>query len=285
MTTPARRLENKIAVVTGGCSGIGLATVERFVAEGAQVLLGDVQDEQGLALQQRFKERLQYRHCDVMSEADIRSLMDTAASAFGRIDILFNNAGAAGSPARIDELDAEGWDRTQSLLLRSVALGMRYATPHMKANGGSIVNTASIAALTAGAAPVAYSAAKAGVLHLSKVAAAQLAAYKIRVNAVCPGFIMTNIFAGSAAAAGAPAQQVKAILTDIAPTMQPIAKAGLPDDIANAVLFLASDEAAFVTGTHLVVDGGNTVGPRHSWDPNAPSIAGALQAALAAEKK
>jgi NAD(P)-dependent dehydrogenase (short-subunit alcohol dehydrogenase family) len=281
MTNPARRLESKVAVVTGGCSGIGLATVERFLAEGARVVIADVQDDKGAELQSRFGAQAVYRRCDVLIESDIQSLMEFAVDQFGGLDVLFNNAGAGGSSARIDEIDGEGWDRTHALLLRSVALGMRYAAPHMKTRGGgSIINTASIAALIAGAAPVAYSAAKAGVLHLSKVSAAQLAIHKIRVNAICPGFIMTNIFSGMPVASEFGPEAVKSALTKIAPTMQPIAKPGLPEDIANAVLFFASDEAAFVTGTHLVVDGGNTVGHRGSWDPAAPTIGATLQALL-----
>jgi NAD(P)-dependent dehydrogenase (short-subunit alcohol dehydrogenase family) len=255
--------------------------VERFVAEGARVLIGDVQDDRFPVLQSQFGAQVCYRHCDVTQERDIQTLMDFAATSMGGIDILFNNAGAGGAMARIDEIDGDGWDRTQALLLRSVALGMRYAVPHMKSRGGgSIINTASIAALIAGAAPVAYSAAKAGVLHLSKVAAAQLAAFNIRVNAICPGFIMTNIFSGVAAAANASPEQVRDALTQAAPKMQPIARAGMPVDIANAVLFFASSESTFITGTYLVVDGGGTVGNRSSWDPSAPSVANILQAAL-----
>jgi NAD(P)-dependent dehydrogenase (short-subunit alcohol dehydrogenase family) len=274
------RLENKIAVITGGCSGIGLATVESFLAAGARVYVGDVQDDKGAELQSRFGGRLHYRHCDVTQESDIKSLMDWAGGASG-FDVLFNNAGAAGSPARIDEIDGEAWDRTHSILLRSVALGMRYAVAHMKTRGGgSIINTASIAAITAGAAPVAYSSAKAGVLHLSKVAAAQLARFQIRVNAICPGFVLTNIFAGGLKSFGFSEDQVRGALQTVAPTLQPIAKIGMPEHIAAAVLYFASDESVFTTGAHLVVDGGSTVGPRHSWDPAEPTLGAILQAQI-----
>lgn len=280
------RLEHKIAVVTGGCSGIGLATVESFLAAGARVYVGDVQDDKGAELQSRFGEQLRYRHCDVTQESDIRLLMDWAASDDNGFDILFNNAGSAGSPARIDEIDGDAWDRTHSILLRSVALGMRYAVPHMKTRGGgSIINTASIAALTAGAAPVAYSSAKAGVLHLSKVAAAQLARFHIRVNAICPGFVLTNIFAGGLKPLGFSEDQVRDALQTVAPTLQPIAKTGMPEYIANAVLYFASDESDFTTGTHLVIDGGSTVGPRHSWDPEMPTLGAILQAQIKSQQK
>jgi NAD(P)-dependent dehydrogenase (short-subunit alcohol dehydrogenase family) len=272
------RLENKIAVITGGCSGIGLATVELFVAEGAQVVVGDVQDDKGAALQARFPSQVHFKHCDVAQESDIRVLMDFANATVGGLDILFNNAGAGGSRARIDEIDGDAWDATHALLLRSVALGIRYAAPFMKQRGGgSIVNTASIAAITSGAAPVAYSAAKAGVLHLTKVAASQLACFNIRVNAICPGFVFTNIFGDSMSkTVGVTPEAVKAALLQVAPTLQPIAKVGMPEDIANACLFFASSDSAFVTGAHLVVDGGSTVGPRSSWDPATPTLANTL---------
>ena len=265
------RLKNKVAVITGGCSGIGLGTVERFVAEGAHVMVGDIDDAAGAALEARFDGKVAYQHCNVMEETQIEALMAAAVARFGGLDIVFNNAGAGGTPARIDEMTGEGWDRTQSLLLRSVALGIRYAVPHMKARGGgAIVNTASIAGVQSGAAPIAYSVAKAGVIHLTRIAGAELARSGIRVNAVCPGLILTNIFTANperVPPAAAPA--VKAAMAKGAPHAQPIAKAGLPEDIANAVLFFASDDSAFVTGEHLLVDGGAFIGPRHVWDPAA----------------
>jgi NAD(P)-dependent dehydrogenase (short-subunit alcohol dehydrogenase family) len=265
------RLDNKIAAVTGGCSGIGLGTVEKFVAEGAKVVVGDIDDAAGAALEARFAGAVAYQHCDVTDERQIEALMAAAETRFGGLDIVFNNAGAGGTPARIDEMSAEGWDRTQSLLLRSVALGIRYATPHLKKRGGgAIVNTASIAGVQSGAAPIAYSVAKAGVIHLTRIAGAELARSGIRVNAVAPGLILTNIFTANTErvpAAAAPA--VKAALAKGAPNAQPIAKAGLPEDIANAVVFFASDDSAFVTGEYLLVDGGAFIGPRHVWDEAA----------------
>jgi NAD(P)-dependent dehydrogenase (short-subunit alcohol dehydrogenase family) len=265
------RLTDKTAVITGGCSGIGLATVELFVAEGARIVIADIQQARGEALQHRFGDQVLYRHCDVTREADIAALMQTAGDHFGRIDILFNNAGAGGALETIEDMTGDAWDRTQILLLRSVALGMRYAVPFMKERGGSIVNTASIAALQAGAAPIAYSAAKAGVLHLSKVAAAELARYAIRVNAICPGFMLTDIFTTSFGITDNAAAQTNAALRAVSPQAQPMAIPGNPEFIAQACLYFASDAAAFVTGAHLVVDGGITIGPRSSWDPATPS--------------
>ena len=266
------RLKDKVAVVTGGCSGIGLATVELFVAEGARVVLADVQDDKGAEVERRFNGQVRYQRCDVTEESAIAAAMQAAADAYGGLDVVFNNAGAGGARERIDEIGGEAWDRTQALLLRSVALGIRYAVPHMqKRGGGAIVNTASIAGLQAGYGPIAYSVAKAGVIHLTTAAAAELAQHRIRVNAICPGYILTNIFTASSGIAGEAVEQVNAALGQMAPHAQPVGKAGSPRHIAEACLFLASDAAEFVTGTHMVVDGGITIGPRTAWDPNTPS--------------
>jgi NAD(P)-dependent dehydrogenase (short-subunit alcohol dehydrogenase family) len=281
------RLKNKVAVITGGCSGIGLGTVERFVDEGARVMVGDIDDAAGAALEARFEGRVAYQHCDVMEEPQIEALMATAVARFGGLDIVFNNAGAGGTPDGIADMTAEGWDRTQGLLLRSVALGIRHAVPHMLARGGgAIVNTASIAGVQSGAAPIAYSVAKAGVIHLTRLAGAELARSGIRVNAVCPGLILTNIFTANTERVPAEAApHVKQMLSRIAPHSQPIAKAGLPDDIAKAVVFFASDDSAFVTGEHLLVDGGAFIGPRHAWDPVAAAERDALMRGQAPAKR
>lgn len=266
------RLDGKVAVITGGCSGIGLATVERFAAEGARIVLADVQEDAGRAIADRLGQAVQFQRCDVTQEADIAATMATAVRAWGRLDIVFNNAGAGGARAPIDEISGEEWDYTQALLLRSVALGIRHAATHMKAGGGgAIVNTASIAGLQAGFSPIAYAVAKAGVIHLTKVAAAELARHRIRVNAICPGYILTNIFTASSGIGREAADRVNAALAGMAPGVQPIAEPGSPKHIADACLFLASEDAAFVTGTHLLVDGGLTIGPRNSWDPQSPS--------------
>ena len=267
----AERLQHKIAFITGACSGIGLATAERFVEEGACVLAADIQDEAGAALQTRFAGRLKYAHCDVTQPAQIQAAVDRAAAEFGGLDIVFNNAGAGGQPGGMQEMTVEGWDRTMNLLLRSVMCGTLYALPHLKARGGgAIVNTASISALASGYAPVAYSTAKAAVLHFSKVTAADLAQHRIRVNAVVPGFIATSIFGAGFGLDRQASQQLAATLAERGGSLQPAGRTGRPEDIAEAVLYLASDAAGFVTGTQLVVDGGMTVGTRASWDPSAP---------------
>lgn len=265
----AGRLEGKIALITGGCSGIGLATTELFVAEGAKVLVADMQDEKGAMLEARFNGAVVYRHCDVTLEADIEAAVAAAAKAFGGLDILFNNAGTGGVVSGVADMPTEGWDQTQALLLRGPMLGIKHAIPLMEARGGgSIINTASIAGLEAGWG-LAYGVAKAAVIHLSKLAAAELAVRNIRVNAICPGVIVTPIFGVAVGHSREVADQMAASLVDAAAQMQPIRRAGAPLDIAKAALYLASDESSFVTGTHHVVDGGILVGPRTSWDDQA----------------
>jgi NAD(P)-dependent dehydrogenase (short-subunit alcohol dehydrogenase family) len=278
------RLKDKVAVITGAASGIGRGTVELFVAEGAHVIAADISDEQGQELERRFNGQVKYHHCDVTSEADIETTMRRARDEFGGLDILFNNAGAGGAPQTIEDMTGEAWDRTMNLLLRSVALGMRHAIPHRKARGGgSIVNTASVAALQAGMGPIAYSVAKQGVVHLTTVDAAQLGRSRIRVNAICPGFIQTGIFAAGMKAMGMSEEMVKTVTTGMFATQenaQPIPKAGMPEDIARAALYFACDDSVFVTGTHLVVDGGLTTGPRHAWDPEEQQRRMQMRAAL-----
>ncbi len=262
------RFKHKVVFITGACSGIGLATARRFIEEGARVLAADIQDDAGAALQAQFAGAWVYRRCDVTQPEQIRQAIDAAVECYGGLDIVFNNAGAGGHRGGIDDLTIEGWDATMALLLRSVAAGTMYALPHLIARGGgAIVNTSSISALAAGYAPVAYSTAKAAVLHFSKVAAADLARHRIRVNAVVPGFIATPIFGSGFGLDRAAAAQMAATLTEKGTSLQPAGRTGQPEDIAEAVLYLA--DAGFVTGTHILVDGGMTIGTRASWDPTA----------------
>jgi len=255
------RLHDKIAFITGACSGIGLATAERFVVEGARVLAADIQDEAGAALEARFPDRLKYAHCDVTQPAQIQAAIERAVAAFGGLDIVFNNAGAGGQRGGMEEMTLEGWDHTMNLLLRSVMAGTMYALPHLKARGGgAIVNTASISALASGYAPVAYSTAKAAVLHFSKVAAADLARHRIRVNAVVPGFIATPIFGSGFGLDREAASKMAATLTEKGASLQPAGRTGQPQDIAEAVAFLASPSAGYITGAELHVNGGMFMG-------------------------
>ncbi len=273
------RFAGKTAVITGAASGIGKATVLKFAAEGATVIAADIDEAGGEALAAQSNGKIIFKRCDVTNVADIKALMDFAAEKTGGIDVVFNNAGAGGAREGIDEIDAEGWDSTMNLLLRSVAMGIRYATPHMIGReGASFVNTASVAALGAGYSPTAYAVAKAGVLHLSKVAATDLAKHNIRSNAICPGFIKTNIFSSSMDVPPERKEQANQIIFEISNHTQPVKRGGNPEDIANMVAFLASNEAGFITGAHFLVDGGITTGQPHSWNPEAPGIFDALEA-------
>jgi NAD(P)-dependent dehydrogenase (short-subunit alcohol dehydrogenase family) len=275
----AMRFAGKTIVITGAASGIGKATCLLFASEGAIVIAGDIDAEGGADLSATSNGTITFKRTDVCVVEDIKALMDFAAAKTGGIDIVFNNAGAGGAKEGIDEIDAEGWDRTMNLLLRSVAMGMRYATPHMIGrDGASFVNTASIAALGAGYSPTAYAVAKAGVLHLSKIGATDLAKHNIRCNAICPGFIKTNIFSSSLDVPPEKKEAANQIIFEIANHAQPVKRGGNPEDIAQMVAFLASKEAGFITGAHFLVDGGITTGQPHSWNPEAPSLFDALQA-------
>lgn len=277
------RFHNKTVVVTGAASGIGRATALLFAAEGAKVYAADI-DEAGLA--QTAAESNGEVHtvrCDVCNTEDIKALMDRAAAETGGIDAVFNNAGAGGDMAKIDEIEPDGWDRTMHLLLRSVAFGIRYAVPHMIGRkGAAIVNTSSVAAVGPGYSPNAYAVAKAGVLHLTKTSAADLARHQIRVNAVQPGFINTNIFTTSLEVPPEIVDQAKGAIAMMSQAAQPVARGGQPNDIAEAVAFLCSEAASFVNGTSIIVDGGLTIGPRHSWDNETPDLFEALRQMKAA---
>ena len=273
-----QRLQGKVAVITGAASGIGLASVERFVEEGAQVVAADIQSEPGAALEARFAGAVRFARCDVTVPGEIKAAIEAAVAQFGGLDILFSNAGRVGTRAGVQDWDAEGWDQAQALLLRSVVAGAAFATPHMiRRGGGSIINTSSVSALQAGYAPIAYSVAKAGVLHFSRLAAAELAPHRIRINAIVPGFIATNIFGGAFGLDGEQARQLAQAIAARSGVANPIGRSGTPRDIAEAAVYLASDDSGFITGTYLTVDGGITIGPRHSWDPGT---AGPLQHAL-----
>ncbi|MDQ0566834.1 SDR family oxidoreductase [Erythrobacter citreus] len=277
------RFLDKTVIVTGAASGIGAAATALFAGEGATVFASDIDVAGGEKLARETPGDVRFVECDVCDPAAIKALMDHAAQDTGGIDTLFNNAGAGGARESIAEIEPEAWDRTMDLLLRSVAMGIRYAVPHMKGRkGASIVNVSSVAAVGPGYSPTTYAVAKAGVLHLTKCAATDLAQYGIRVNAVQPGFINTNIFTATMDIPDAAKEQAKAMIAQMSSNAQPVARGGQSDDIAQAVAFLASEQAGFMTGASMVVDGGITLGPRHSWDPEE---AGAFEALMALEEQ
>ncbi len=256
------RLENKVAVITGGASGMGLATVMRFLAEGARVVIADYNAETGEAAVEAANSNgysgfVSFIKTDVAVESDIESMVRSAMDQYGGLDIVFNNAGVGGAIGPLTETSVSDWDYTFDVLAKGVFLGIKHAAKVMKANGngGSIINTASIAGLSGDGGPLVYSAAKAAVISLSKSAAVELGADKIRVNAICPGFIVTPL------ADGGHEESTRAAFAK----SQPWPDYGRGEHIAGAALFLASDDAEFVTGEAIVVDGGLTAaGPELS---------------------
>ena len=246
----AGRLEGKHAVITGAGSGMGRAMAELFAAEGARVLCADIsgkQEDVARSLGNRGVACL----ADVSISADVQRMIAEAEEAFGRIDILVNNAGIAQMPVPMHEHSEELFDRLIAVNLKSVFLGMKYGIASMlkTGGGGSIVNTASAAGLTAWKGTTSYGAAKAGVIQLSKIAAVDYAQHNIRVNAICPGYVWTSILPGMGDTRAPPEGTPN-------PPGAPIERWALAEEIAAAALFLASDEASFVTGTALPVDGG-----------------------------
>ena len=259
------RMDGKVAVVTGGASGIGEATVRLFVEEGARCVIADIQEERGNALASELGGLAAYRRTDVTVEDDVKAAVALAASKFGRLDCMFNNAGSLGTVGPIEDIPADEFDLTMAVLLRGPFFGMKHAAPVMKAQGsGSIISTASIAGVMAGDGPHIYSTAKAAVMHLTRSVALELAEHGVRVNAICPGGIVTPLITQGLPNAAQAADMVRAGLK----SFQPIQRAGEPEDIAYCALWLASDESTFVTGQSIVVDGGATAGKQ--WSQQAP---------------
>ncbi len=255
------RLQNKVAIVTGGAGGMGQATVLRFLAEGAQVVIADFNAESGqatldLARRAGHAEAARFIRTDVAREADIKAMIDCAMSEFGRLDVLFNNAGVGGAIGPVWEIEEDEWDYTFDVLVKGVFFGIKHGARVLRQQqqGGSIINTASVAGLSGGCGPLAYSAAKAAVVNLSRAAAVQLAPDKIRVNAICPGFILTGLTHSSQVSLEEAGRHLDGL--------QPLPQHGTGADIAGTALFLASDDSRFVSGDALVVDGGLTaIGP------------------------
>jgi NAD(P)-dependent dehydrogenase (short-subunit alcohol dehydrogenase family) len=251
------KLEKKVAVITGAASGIGRATAIRFAGEGAAVVIADLNREGGEAAVRDCRENggsAVFQLADVASEEDIKGAVDRAVKEFGRLDIIYNNAGLGGAVGPLEKTSAANWDRSFSILLRAVFLGIKHSVPEMrKTGGGSIVSTASIAGLRGAAGLHAYCAAKAGVISLTRSASIELAKDKIRVNCICPGLIATPLTYNRIPGGEQTAMQLFA-------AFQPWPRAGRPEDIAAMALFLASDDSEFVSGQAMVVDGAVTSG-------------------------
>src|SRR5579872_5107467 len=256
------RLDGKVAVITGATSGIGLRTAEIFVAEGAEIVVAGRRVADGEALAKRLGPSCRFRRTDVTVEAEMRALIGEAIEEFGRIDCLFNNAGGPAQIGGIEGLEVERFDAAMATLVRSVMLGMKHAAPHMRRQGsGSIINNGSIAGRLAGfSSSIVYGAAKAAVIHLTKCVAMELGEAGVRVNSISPGAIATGIFAKALGLTVEAAENTPPVMREVYKSAQPIPRAGLPDDIAHAAVFLASDESTFINGHDLVVDGAITGG-------------------------
>ncbi len=256
------RLENKVAVITGGTSGIGAATAELFVAEGAKVVFNGRSEKKGAALADRLGESAVFITGDVTRESDIKAVIEKAVDRFGRLDVLFNNAGA-GSAVTLETITPGQIDESVHLLLTSTMLGVKHAIAPMKAaGGGAIINNSSIAAIRHNQGSFLYSAIKAAVTHYTKMAGVALGEHRIRVNAISPGAIATPIFWGGSArdntmTAEHSAKSMAKLQRGLAKAT-PIPDSGLASDIAEAALYLASDAGRFVNCHDLVVDGGRT---------------------------
>jgi len=255
------RLDGKIAIITGGASGIGEATTRLFVEEGARVVVADVLDERGRHLADELGESARFRHTDVSREVDVEALIDDTLEEFGRLDCLFNNAGIGGPRGPIESIPLDGFEKVVGVLFRGTFLGMKHAAPAMKRQGsGSIINNASTAGLQSGFGPHVYSAAKAAIIQLTRSVAAELGESGVRVNCICPGYIATPIFGRGRGVPEAEIDRTVELVKLVFASLQPIGRTGLPEDIARAALWLASDDSSFVNGHALVVDGGVTCG-------------------------
>jgi len=243
-----QELTGKVAIVTGGSSGIGRATAELFVDEGAQVVIADVDDEQGEDLAEALGESAVFKRTDVADPAQVGALVEFSVARFGGLHVMFNNAGVSSSFRRLLRNELSDFDRVMAVNLFGVMIGTQCAARHMAEHGGgSIINTSSMGALSGGALPIVYRTSKAAVIQFTRSAATDLAEYGIRVNCIAPGHISTGI-----------------THYDLGPVIQlsqPLQRQGTPADVANAVLFLAGERSAQITGIVVPVDGGTTAGP------------------------
>ncbi len=259
-------LNGKVAVISGGTSGIGARTAELFVAEGASVVIGGRREMEGKELESRLGSPVRFVRADVAVESDVERLVGQTVDEFGRLDIMVNNAGIGGQPpGSWSAIDIDRFWTVLAVHVGGVVAGIKHAAPVMTQQGsGSIINTASVGGLVAGWTGVDYSTAKAAVIHLTRCAAIELGQHGIRVNSVSPGPIPTGIFGKAAgmdpAAADRTAGQLAPAFEEALSSYQSIRRAGTPDDAAQALLWLAGDASSFVNGQDIAVDGGITAG-------------------------
>ncbi|MFP8877970.1 MAG: glucose 1-dehydrogenase [Myxococcota bacterium] len=263
------RLEGQTAIITGGASGIGAASVRMFVEHGARVLIADTQTDRGKRLADELGDAVAFRRVDVTREDDVRGAVEEVMKRWDRLDCMFNNAGFGGALGSIETTTVEEFDITFDVLLKGVFLGIKHAAPAMRTcGGGSIINTASVAGLKTGESPHLYSVAKAAVIHLTRSVALELGEHGIRVNCICPGIVATPLAAGRPQVSDAGLKK----LADSLAKAQALGRVGQPEDIARAALWLASDESSWVTGHAQVVDGGAFAG--RPWSRQADWITG-----------
>ena len=259
-------LDGKVAIITGGTSGIGASTVELFAAEGAKVVFTGRRKPEGEAVARRVGSSAIFVQADAVSEADWQRVMRLTLDRHGQLDALFNNAGGPAPTGSIESVPVEGFDAAMALLVRSVMLGMKHAAPIMKRQrAGSIINNGSVAAHLAGySTSMIYGAAKAAVVHLTRCVAMELGEHGVRVNSVSPGAIATGILAKALGVNPSQADGMANKLKTAFATAQPIPRAGIPEDIAQCACWLASDRSSFVNGEDIVVDGGQIRGRFYS---------------------
>ena len=261
-----QRLEGKVAAITGAASGFGAAAARLFVNEGCKVALGDIQEDAGAAIAAELGDSAVFIRCNVTSEDEVAALVDAAVSAFGRLDVMFNNAGIVGAVGPIDTTPAEEWRATLDILLNGVFYGVKHAARVMKPQGsGSIVSMSSTAGILGGLGPHTYTAAKHAVVGLTKSAGAELCRFGIRVNCISPAGMATPMVANVTTGDPSAIEETKKTLAANSPLK---GRPGLAEDVANAALWLASDESGYTNGHTLTTDAGITTGA----SPNPPAF-------------
>lgn len=262
------KLNGKVALITGAAGGIGRATSKLFIEEGAKgVILADIWDEMGEKFADELGLNAIYIHTDVSQESDIKKAIDLAVEKFNRIDIVFSNAGNPGSGGVFEDIKTEDFDYTMAVHLRGAVLCMKHSIPLMKKQGsGCFICTGSVAGFQQGMGGLAYSLSKAALIHLVRIAAVELGIFGIRANTIAPGGIATGIFGQGVGFSRETAEKWGDLRKVLMADQQSIRRAGIPEDIANAALFLASDSSSFITGETLLVDGGLLSG-RIPYDP------------------